>query len=308
MDNKVNYTVIGFFVVILMAATIIFVLWLTSVRHSKVYVTYVTYMHEEVSGLSEQSSVLYNGVKVGYVSEITLNPKDPQQVKIVLQLESGTPVSTSTVAILSSQGLTGVDFVGLKALSADAPLLERRPGQKYPVIPSEPSLLVKLSTSLQEVTTSVNELSKDISKVFDEKNRQSIANSLASVDKITKNLADHSQEITDSIHSANQLLNNAENASRQLPLAINQFQAAMTSIKTAANAFEKTGDETSMTMRDARGTLQAISQQLLPSAEEMLSNFNSMSRRLNHLSLELNDNPSILVRGKYPSRPGPGEQ
>src|SRR3990167_10024623 len=113
MDTKVNYTIVGLFVILVGAIAVLLFLWLTSLKHRDVYDTYIVYMHEEVSGLNAQSAVRYNGVKVGYVESIRLNPKDPQQVVLTLKIKQGTPITTSTIATLKSEGITGVDYVGL---------------------------------------------------------------------------------------------------------------------------------------------------------------------------------------------------
>src|SRR5690606_22120300 len=118
MDTKVNYTVVGIFVILLCLMLVIFFLWLTSLQHREVYDTYIVYMHEEVSGLGTQGPVRYNGVKVGYVDSIRLNPQDPQQVVLKLKIRRGTPITTSTIATLVSEGITGIDYVGLKALTS----------------------------------------------------------------------------------------------------------------------------------------------------------------------------------------------
>src|SRR5690606_19698287 len=107
-----------------------------------------------------------NGVKVGYVDSIRLNPQDPQQVVLKLKIRRGTPITTSTIATLVSEGITGIDYVGLKALTSQAPPLKAKPGEKYPVIPSEPSLLVKLSTALEDVTKTIKGLTDSVGKVF----------------------------------------------------------------------------------------------------------------------------------------------
>ncbi len=208
MDSKVNYTIVGMFVVVLGAAFIMMFFWLSATRHDKVYHTYVSYVHEDVTGLSVQTPVRYNGVQVGYVSKVKLDPRNPQLVKLILKIEEGTPITTSTVVTLLPMGITGVIYVGLKALTPKAPLLGAKPGQKYPVIPSEPSFLMQLGKVLPELTGNLKNISTSITKLLNEKNRKAIDSTLQNVSVLTKNLADNSKRLDDISKSLQETLNN----------------------------------------------------------------------------------------------------
>ena len=308
MDTKVNFTLVGLFVILLGATAIILILWLTTMQYSETYDTYLIYMHEEVSGLSVQSPVRYNGVKVGYVQSIELNPTDAQQVILVLKIEQGTPITTSTVSSLMSEGITGIDYIGLKALTAEAPLLVAKPGEKYPIIPAEPSLLVQLSTSLQEVTASIKKLSNSVNDVFNIPNRQAIGESLTNIAKITKTLEQNSNNVNETLTSLNALMKNGEKASKQLPEVMTQLSDMLVSMKQLARNFSTVGQNATTTLKNTELTVQNISQQLLPSAEQLLNQLNSMTNNLEQFSFELQRNPSVLIRGKYPPPAGPGEK
>lgn len=308
MDTKANYTVVGAFVLVMMVVLILIIMWLTSMKHDETYNTYVTYMREEVSGLSIQSPVKYNGVKVGYVSSLRLNPHDPQQVIIVMKIEERTPITTSTIATLTAEGITGIDYVGLKALTAQAPSLKVRPGQLYPVIPSEPSLLMKLSTALQEVTQSISLLSKDVRLVFDEKNRENLSRSLANVQEVTHSVAINSQEISQSIKYANHLLKNSAEASEVLPGVMREIDTTLKELKKASHSVAKAGESVAGAMNETEMGMQSLSQQILPGTQQLLQRLNNLSGSLLQVSTELQTNPSMLFRGKTPAKLGPGEK
>ena len=67
---------------------------------------------KEVSGIGLQTPVRFNGVKMGYVQKIELNrADDPQQVIWTLKIREETPVTTSSIATLRSEGIMGTDYV-----------------------------------------------------------------------------------------------------------------------------------------------------------------------------------------------------
>ena len=136
MEPKVNYTVVGLFIALLGAAALAGVLWLSRTDYRGVYDRYYTFMDESVSGLSTDSSVKYHGVDVGRVKQIALNPDNPEQVRLALDLLRGTLVKEDTVAVLETQGLTGITTVNLRGGSRASPPLKAQPGERYPVIKS----------------------------------------------------------------------------------------------------------------------------------------------------------------------------
>lgn len=161
MEEKVNFTIVGFFVLILSAALIGGVLWLSSGRSYRTsYDIYQTYMKESVAGLNLNATVRYRGVEVGRVKNIMLAPDNVEQVQVTMAIESGTPIKKDTVAILSTQGLTGIAFVDLTGGSRDAPALQAEPDAPYPIIRSGPSLMVRLDSSLIDASVTLKNIAK----------------------------------------------------------------------------------------------------------------------------------------------------
>ncbi len=149
MEEKVNFAVVGLFVLVLGTALVGAVLWLSSGRsYGTTYDTYQIYMKESVAGLNLNAPVLYRGVEVGRVRKIALAPGNVEEVQVTLAIESGTPIKVDTVAVLQTQGLTGIAYVDLTGGSRDSPVLQARDGEPYPVINTGPSLMVRLDASL----------------------------------------------------------------------------------------------------------------------------------------------------------------
>lgn len=161
MEEKVNLTVVGAFVLIFGTALIVFTLWLSSGKAYGVsYDLYHVYMEESVSGLNLNAPVRYRGVEVGRVRKIMLAPGNVEQVQLTLAIESGTPVKADTVAVLQTQGLTGLASVDLKGGSRNAAVLQAREGETYPVIRAGPSLMVRLDASLTDAAHILRNLAR----------------------------------------------------------------------------------------------------------------------------------------------------
>jgi phospholipid/cholesterol/gamma-HCH transport system substrate-binding protein len=280
VEPKVNYTVVGLFVVILGSALILAAFMLLTKGRTKSYLPYVVYMQEPVAGLSEQSPVKYNGVDVGFVVNMKLNTYNLQQVRLLLNIEEHIPITETTTATLMMQGITGLTYVGLQAKTPYAPLLKAKPGQRYPVIASEPSLLIQLDEAVRDITHAFRSISKAFDRVFDEQNTAAIKKSLANIAKVTQVFSNNSQRIDDFI--------------RNTSAASKQFPAAMGEIKS--------------TFHEGKYAVENISQQTLPSISDLLERLKGIANNLEGLSSDLKANPSIIIRGQAPAALGPGER
>lgn len=280
METKVNYGIVGLFVLILGAAIIIIPLWLSSSLSNKHYVIYAVHMYESVSGLSPNAPVKYNGVDVGTVKSIALNIKNPQEVDILLNIIEGTPITTATTATLSVQGLTGVANIELKGSDPKARPLVAKPNQPYPLIQSSPSFMAHLIDT-------INHVSDELSRLLNPANQRAIRNSLANIDRITSVFATNAAQLNSSIQSANIALHNTAVASQQFPIVVNN-------IKNDAEQFDQL-------VQQWNSLSSSLSNTTLPKVNDVLGNLQSFSQ-------SVKQNPSVLIRGQQNRPLGPGEQ
>ncbi|CDZ77824.1 virulence factor Mce family protein [Legionella massiliensis] len=300
MEAKTNYTMVGLAVVILVGALVAAGLWLSVGFDQKKYSTYVVYIREAVSGLSEQSAVKFNGVKVGFVSKIELNHHDPRQVEIMLSIEDGTPITVSTTATLISQGITGNTYVGLAASSSDLTPLAAAPNQPYPVIPAKPSLFNQLDRVLKEVSENVNKVSKKIGQVFSEENINNFNKSLANVRTVTTTFSQNSENLNRSIKNADIFIKNITIASHGFPEVVTQLKSGLVKM-------EEAGEKISSAMDSGKTAIDKVSQQTVPPVINLIHRLDAIAVNLEKVSNQMRQNPSVVIRGSTPPKPGPGE-
>ncbi|MHB9101364.1 MAG: MlaD family protein [Sulfuricella sp.] len=293
MESKVNFAIVGLFTVTLVAALIAILLWLgTGGRYYKIYDTYYAYMNESVSGLNLNAPVKYRGVAVGNVRDITLDPANSERVRLLLRIERGTPVKEDSVAVLRTQGLTGIAYVELTGGSLQSPLLKPKRDEKYPVIHTGPSLMTRMDTALTSLLTNISRVSDNINAVLDEDNLRAFKRSLAQIDVVTRMLAARSTTIEAGVNNAAKTLEHSARASADLGRLIERAGRS-------AEAVERLANETSRTAAAVPGTLQGI--QLL------VDDLRELSASLRRVSDQLERNPNTLLFGKPQPEPGPGE-
>lgn len=307
MESKTNYTIVGLVVLILTAGLLSVALWLSVGFNQKEYSFYTVYLHESAAGLSEDSPVKYNGVKVGFVKGIRLNKNDPRQVEILLSIEQGTPITTSTSATLISQGITGVTYVGLSAGSPTLTPLQKMPGEPFPVIPAKPSLFNQLDSILKEVSENVNKVSNQTQRIFNEENAAYIRQSLANIEQLTAVFSRDSSHIDHSLKSADLFLENMAKVSRDFPQMLKELKIGISKFNSLAENISIAGKDVSRTMVAGKNTIDKLSQQTIPPAVVLLRRLNTIAANLEKVSNEMRQNPSVVIRGTTPPKPGPGE-
>ena len=141
METDKNYFIVGLFIIGFFVAAALFAVWLVGTGHRD-DVLYRIHFAESVSGLAVGDAVKFNGVDVGTVKAIALDPTDPGLVQVNIGLHKEVPVKTDTKATLKLKGITGVVFIELDGGSPNALTLlaSTREGQ-IPEIVSEKSAL-----------------------------------------------------------------------------------------------------------------------------------------------------------------------
>src|SRR5215204_3496839 len=129
METRANYVVIGLFTLAVIAGGFGFVYWFSRAGDGGERATYRVVFDGAVSGLRTGGWVLFNGIKVGEVTDLKLNPQDPRQAIATIGIDKSIPIRADTRANLEYQGLTGIASVALKGGQADAPLLPTRVGE-----------------------------------------------------------------------------------------------------------------------------------------------------------------------------------
>jgi phospholipid/cholesterol/gamma-HCH transport system substrate-binding protein len=121
METQARYSLIGLFTLCVIAGAFAFVYWLRGTGGFSERETYRVVFESPVTGVLPGSPVLFNGIAVGEVTELRLNPVDPSQVVATLSLDRSTPIRSDTQAGLVSQGLMGAPSIALRGGTPAAP-------------------------------------------------------------------------------------------------------------------------------------------------------------------------------------------
>ena len=152
-----RYFSVGLFVTLGVLIAVGVVIWISASKYFERGDMYVTFFDESVQGLSKDSEVKYQGVKVGRVEFIGIAP-DNRTVKVVMMIWGRFP-KDDVVAQLSMTGITGLMFVNLVPRQPDEPDLSPKIefATEYPVIPSKPSEISQILTAVREAVDNLKQ-------------------------------------------------------------------------------------------------------------------------------------------------------
>jgi len=254
METRAHHVLIGLVTVLVVAGALLFGLWLTKSSVDSTFKDYQVVFNEAVSGLSRGSPVQYNGIKVGDVTTLRLDPQDPRRVLARIRLSADTPVKQDTQAKLTLAGVTGNAFIQLSGGTPQSPELKGKDGQ-LPVIVASPSPISRLLNDSSDVVGNINLLLHNANQLLSDDNVSRLSNTLANLEQTTGAFASQKGGISDAI-------------------------AQLAAVGKQANA---TLAETQALMRNANGLLGTQGKQAFGSAEQAMNALAESTATINDL-------------------------
>lgn len=295
METRAHHVLIGLFTVLVVAAALGFALWLAKSNADRAFHDYNIVFEEAVTGLSRGASVQYNGIGVGNVTGLRLDPADPRKVLATIRVAADTPVKQDTHAKLALTGITGSTIIQLSGGSPDSqPLVGH--DDIVPVIVADPSPLSRLLTNSEDLVTSITEVVARANALLSDQNMRHIERTLAQMDQITDTVATQRgdlhtllSQLAEASRNANATLQQTQQLVQQANGLINSDgRATLASAQSALASLQHTSSTIEHLLEDNHdaldGGLRGLGE-LAPAMHELrqtLGNLNSITRRLDN--------------------------
>jgi phospholipid/cholesterol/gamma-HCH transport system substrate-binding protein len=186
METRARYALIGAFMFAVIAASFAFVYWLENKGGFGQRAYYQLRFDSSVSGLQEGSAVLFNGIRVGEVTALGLDPEHPDQVIATVGVVNGTPVRSDTKVGIESQGLAGGAALTLTGGDASSPPVSAENGE-LPLLSAEPGAGQDWQSLGREVLRKLDDILTD--------NADNLHSAIANFNTFTDVLAKNSDRI-----------------------------------------------------------------------------------------------------------------
>lgn len=318
MESKGKYVITGIFIVTFITALALVIVWKNRLNERKDFDTYYIYMKESVSGLQKSSAVKYMGVQIGKVKKIEVDPENPEEVRITIEVPRGTQIRKGMWATLKSIGITGLSYIEISGGSKNEPLLKQKEG-KIPTIPSKPSMFARLGISMEDLSFQISQVSKRIGEVLSKENIQNLNDILQNLEETTDNLrkffskenAENVQVVLNNLKKASKKLDHTLEdvdqfaiSNREIPLKV---KALIETLDKGAKAALKTVELVRKSFTRGDYNLKEISQGTLDNINQLVNNMRDITVRIHAILDTLESSPSDLLFKASTPLPGPGE-
>jgi len=317
MYSKVNYTIVGIFVVLFGLGLLWFGFWLAKYGLHEEFDIYRLEMTESIAGLSKDSNVKLHGVNIGRVNEIRINPKNIEVTEILLKIQTGIPIKEDMLASTQMLGVTGLLSIEIDGGTNAAKTLV--PTDEYiPLIKSKASLLSKLTNNLEGMSEKLDNLLSQSEKLLSNQNIDSVGNILDNTKIVTQKaitIEDKAltslEEVDTTLKEFRVSMDNINAKFTQATVDFKQMQKDFAEIKgvsipTIDKIFQTSKDFRRVTLKFEK-SLNRGDYNLKKMLEPMLVDIQILSSQLSSMSRELGENPSDLLFKSRKSRRGPGE-
>jgi phospholipid/cholesterol/gamma-HCH transport system substrate-binding protein len=254
METRANYLLVGSFVIVIFIGIIGFVLWLAKFQFDQQFTRYDIEFAGSVSGLKTGSSVELNGIPVGEVINIGIDPRDVEKVAVTIEVPAATPIRENTTASMQLKGITGGVAVQLSGGTQASPALKPPPGQNRAIITSKASAIDQFLEGAPALLESLQTLVARAAILLGPENQKSFSRTLANFTTLSGSLAGRSGDIELLITSASNTMANLRDASTAMTGLADNAQTTLTSIGSAADTVSGNKDSIAALIEELRDT------------------------------------------------------
>ena len=258
METKANYLMIGGFVLGVLTLAFMFVFWMSNFAGGGK--RYFIIFEGSVAGLTTGSSVGPNGIKVGEVQSMALDPEDARKVQVLIGVDDATPVRENSRANIQSMGLTGGSGVQISPGSPESPFLVATDDNPIPVIKADRALGQGLFDAAPAVMNNANTLLSKLNDVVDE-NQSSIHTTVTNVEAFTTMMNERKEDISAAIQDLRGAAKSFKELSDKLQVSLGDNVDGLT--RSAKESLQEFGNA----MREGRRTA-ATANRILEKFEE----------------------------------------
>lgn len=258
METRASYTLVGAFVLALLAALFVFVAWLAKIQFDRAIQDYYIFFGGTVTGLVEGSPVRYRGVTVGTVTDIRIDPGNVERVRVTIEVPEETPIKADAIASLEPVGVTGGVYVEIAGGSQEAPLL-REGAEGIPVIASRPSSIAEVLDQAPRLIENLIRISDNLNSFLGEENQRTFAATLA-------NLASATAGASQTLQSADALVADLR---RELQAVSKQAQALLANTNRTVETVGRDAGTISKELAKTAGELNRLTASLVTASDEL---------------------------------------
>lgn len=306
METRANHVLIGIFTLTVLALLIAFSLWAAKFASESSWNQYDVVFSEAVTGLGIGGTVQFNGISVGEVRKLQIDPKDPTKVLVRIRIKADTPIKVDTEAKLAFVGLTGITQIQLRSFNAGSTPLVPTEANPFPRIIAKESALSKLFNSTDDISTTATNVMLRLNETFSDKNIKHISQTLENLDKVSSSVAAERQDIALIIRDAraavaklDSTLKSTDSIARKLDEGVvDQLPDLIAKLDKTLVQYEALARNANRLVDENEDAINNFSQQGLAQVGPAIAELRTLLKQLRRIAAELEQRPNALVSGK----------
>ena len=315
MENKAHYALIGTFVLLSLFAVIAFIAWLSNAQLDQQYDNYEVSFQGGVQGMSQGTEVRFNGLKVGDVTRLRIDPNDTNAVLVDIQVETDTPIDTKSVGRMEPLGLTGLNYIQIIPGGEGFPLIKELPGKgSYRLVGEASRIDVLLGGGGNVIEAAQSALAR-VNTVMSQDAIADFHNILSNINQITENLRDldvDSKLVENTLVAIEQAAKDVSVAALAVDVAAKDFDSlvqndvksafsraeiSMAELDKALGSIGAAADGAGDLITDSRDAINRLSNSGLTDLEETIDGIRRVVESMARVADSLEQNPAAFIAG-----------
>ena len=303
MESQSHSFIAGLFVILLVICGVAGAMWLRPDKGpARLPIDLLT--THSVAGLKVDAPVRYRGVDIGRVDSISFDPSQAGQIRVRIEVDPASPITKSTYAKLSYQGITGVAFIQLDEAQG-------RTGERLPLsagtvarMELQASMFDRAETDVRDVILKVSGVAGRLEQLLSEENQKRVMALVDSIERTSERYGTLAHDLEPSAKALPGLLQQATQTVKKAQGAVDSVAklaedtdrklVVLDTVAAAANQIGRAADD--------------LHKDTLPRVNALIDEVSVDARELKRTLRQANARPQSLIFGLQPPPPGPGER
>jgi phospholipid/cholesterol/gamma-HCH transport system substrate-binding protein len=306
METRANYVAVGTFVLAVIFLAFVAVLWVGSTEYGEQAKRYYIFFRGSVAGLNKGSKVQYNGIPVGQVVDIRVDPNNLEQIQVTVEINTNiVDIKSDARAFLDTNIVNGIATIQIRGGTQEASELVPEPGHKYPVIKAGRSELEEVKASLPELVADLKEAAHSLNALLDANNRQAVSDTLQNLRAITGALVTPAKAVNDVVDNANKAVLELKSFFHEVDRSYtekgglkDQLSQTLGDADRLAKNLIDTSHQLQQVINESRPGIRNFTQNTMAQVGDLVSGLQRFVDGLSRFAAEVERNPSRLLSGE----------
>lgn len=307
MERQANYALVGVLTTLLVIGGLVFAVWLGNVRFDRDTNMYRILFQGPLRGVSKGAEVQFNGIKVGEVATVRIDPTNTARIQVDVEVDANTPVRVDSLASTEMQGISGVNSIAISAGTSGRPLLHDVSHDDPPLIRAKPNALASLLTDGGQMIEKAGETLDRVNRLLSDRNIVALGGTIESLNATAGELAANRAMFASAASALAKMDHTMDDAQRTIRhvdgLVDGDGRRALADAADAAVELKATIAQARQVLGGLSSTSGAVTTTLLPQVNETMRGLQDMTQEVSDLVNSIRQDPrGTLLKGQSKER------